>query len=116
MFDSDRDTPAASKVIGDAAADVDHVLTPAEILAGLLTDVLVVVPMKSLRSLTGREISLVMDWIEVASEKAANQKHVPLPEIRLIRKYLRPSQLAGDWKAFTKSCPAEPAKTQACLF
>lgn len=91
-------------------------ITPIGILRGQLSDVLVSVSLDALRSLTNREVFLVLEWCEVARTKAANQQHVPLPEVAVIRKRLRGEQLSGDWRGFTNWRPAEKPKKQACLF
>lgn len=96
--------------------NTEHQLSSAEVLRGQLLDVLVDVPAATLSRLTDREKFIVFDWCSTAAERAAQQQHVPLCEVAVIRKWMRPAQLAGEWSAFTTWRPAEKKKEQRGLF
>ena len=96
--------------------DAIQPVSAAEVLRGQLLDVLVDVPATDLAKLTDREKFMAFDWSETARECVARQGHVPLPEIAVIRRWMRPEQLAGTWSAFTTWRPVEQKKEQRGLF
>lgn len=91
-------------------------LTSVEVLAHQLIDMLVSIPVAELARLSVREQFIVFDWCELARERVAKQQHVPVVEVALVRRWMRPEQLAGEWSAFTTWRPAVKQKQQQGLF
>mgnify|MGYP001566083565 CR=1 FL=1 len=94
----------------------DAIQTSADVLAGQLLDILIVVPLPVLERLTDREKFIVFDWCETAADLAARQQHVPACEVGAVRRYFDEWQRLGCWNAFTNFRPAKPVKQQASLF
>lgn len=90
-------------------------LDSAEVLAGQLTDILVDVPVTTLRRLSESEFFDVFDWIDSVQNLAARMNRCPEAPAS-IKRWLRPQQLAGDWSAFTTWRPTEKKKEQRGLF
>lgn len=93
----------------------DTDLSSADVLRGQLLDVLLPVPAITLARLDRETTFAIFDWCEAVKEAIAKMGRVPAPP-KVLRGYMRPPQLAGEWSAFTTWRPAAPKKEQKGLF
>lgn len=96
-------------------ATTDTALSPADVLRGQLEDILVAVPAITLARLDSKTKFAIFDWVEAVKEAVPRMLRVPPPPAA-IKRWLRPEQLAGDWKAFTTWRPPVKQKQQQGLF